>query len=114
MTTEWKACPTIEDVVEAKKRGTKFVFASGGHEEWSNWDGELLSALCIRIQALHKKLADTLAACKLKDESLEAAHNGLRWWMDAFPTSRNGSRQRGNAEDCKSTRHPARRLCAQG
>jgi len=44
------------------------------------WD----KAYEIAALASHK-LAAALAACKLKDESLEAAHNGLRWWMDAFP-----------------------------
>ncbi len=34
---------------------------------------------------LRQQLAAKQAACELKDESLEAAHNGLRWWMDAFP-----------------------------
>lgn len=37
------------------------------------------------IESLRQQLAAVLAACKQKDESLEAAHNGLRWWMDAFP-----------------------------
>ena len=37
------------------------------------------------IRSLNQQLAAALAACKLKDESIEAAHNGLRWWMDAFP-----------------------------
>ena len=32
-----------------------------------------------------KLLSAAIAAVKLKDESLEAAHNGLRWWMDTFP-----------------------------
>ena len=36
-------------------------------------------------EELRKQLAAAIAACKLKDESLEAAHNGLRWWMDTFP-----------------------------
>jgi len=34
-----------------------------------------------------QQLAAALAACKLKDEALEAANNGLRYWMDAFPLS---------------------------
>lgn len=34
---------------------------------------------------LCQQLAAALAACKLKDVTLESAHNGLRWWMDAFP-----------------------------
>ena len=38
-----------------------------------------------QIEQMHQQLAAALAACKLKDEALEAAHNGLRWWMDAFP-----------------------------
>ena len=38
-----------------------------------------------RLAKVEQQLAAALAACKLKDESLEAAHNGLRWWMDAFP-----------------------------
>lgn len=38
-----------------------------------------------RIESLRQQLAAALAACKLKDVTLEAAHNGLRWWMDAFP-----------------------------
>ena len=33
----------------------------------------------------NQQLAAAIAACKLKDESIEAAHNGLRWWMDTFP-----------------------------
>ena len=37
------------------------------------------------IAGLKNDLAAAIAACELKDESLEAAHNGLRWWMDAFP-----------------------------
>ncbi len=37
------------------------------------------------IAILTRETAQALAACKQKDESLEAAHNGLRWWMDAFP-----------------------------
>ncbi len=37
MTTEWKACPTIEDVVEAKKRGDEIEYSTiyGG---WAKWD----------------------------------------------------------------------------
>ena len=38
-----------------------------------------------QIESLRQQLAAAIAACELKDESLEAAHNGLRWWMDAFP-----------------------------
>lgn len=38
-----------------------------------------------QIEQMRQQLAAAIAACKLKDESLEAAHNGLRWWMDAFP-----------------------------
>ena len=38
-----------------------------------------------RLAKVEQQLASALAACKLKDESLEAAHNGLRWWMDTFP-----------------------------
>ena len=38
-----------------------------------------------REMELRQQLAAALAACKQKDEALEAAHNGLRWWMDAFP-----------------------------
>lgn len=37
----------------------------------------------VRLQK--EKAAQAVTACNLKDESLEAAHNGLRWWMDAFP-----------------------------
>ena len=37
------------------------------------------------VDSLEQQLAAALAACKLKDEALEEAHNGLRWWMDAFP-----------------------------
>jgi len=37
------------------------------------------------LEKAQQQLAAALAACKLKDASLEAAHNGLRWWMDAFP-----------------------------
>ena len=37
------------------------------------------------VKGLEQQLAAALAACKQKDEALEAAHNGLRWWMDAFP-----------------------------
>mgnify|MGYP003440760176 CR=1 FL=1 len=37
------------------------------------------------IESLRQQLGDTLAACKLKDESLEAAHSRLRWLMDTFP-----------------------------
>ena len=48
--------------------------------------GEEVVAECLdEIESLRQQLAAALAACKLKDESLEAAHNGLRWWMDAFP-----------------------------
>ena len=36
-------------------------------------------------EMLEQQLAAAIAACKLKDEYLEAAHNGLRWWMDTFP-----------------------------
>lgn len=38
-----------------------------------------------KCDQLRAELVKALAACKLKDASLEAAHNGLRWWMDAFP-----------------------------
>jgi hypothetical protein len=38
-----------------------------------------------RLAKVEQQLAAAIAACKLKDESIEAAHNGLRWWMDAFP-----------------------------
>ncbi len=38
-----------------------------------------------RLAKVEQQLAAALAACKLKDESLESAHNGLRWWMDTFP-----------------------------
>ena len=38
-----------------------------------------------RLAKVEQQLAAALAACKLKDVTLEAAHNGLRWWMDAFP-----------------------------
>ena len=34
---------------------------------------------------LRAELVNALAACKVKDVTLESAHNGLRWWMDAFP-----------------------------
>ena len=44
-----------------------------------------LAAAGILIESLRQQLAAAIAACELKDESLEAAHNGLRWWMDAFP-----------------------------
>ena len=37
------------------------------------------------VDSLEQQLAGAIAACKQKDESIEAAHNGLRWWMDAFP-----------------------------
>lgn len=37
------------------------------------------------IESLQQQLATAIAACKLKDVTLEAAHNGLRWWMDTFP-----------------------------
>ena len=36
-------------------------------------------------ESLRQQLSAALAACKVKDEPLEAAYNGLRWWMDAFP-----------------------------
>ena len=38
-----------------------------------------------RLAKVEQQLAAALAACKQKDESIEAAHNGLRWWMDVFP-----------------------------
>jgi hypothetical protein len=38
-----------------------------------------------KIANVEAQLAGAVAACKMKDEQLEAAHNGLRWWMDAFP-----------------------------
>ena len=44
-----------------------------------------IESLRQQLAASQKREAAALAACKLKDESLEAAHNGLRWWMDAFP-----------------------------
>ena len=47
-------------------------------QEWALHTNEV-------IRSLNQQLAAALAACKLKDESIEAAHNGLRWWMDAFP-----------------------------
>ena len=40
---------------------------------------------CDEIESLRQQLSAALAAIKVKDESLEAAYNGLRWWMDAFP-----------------------------
>lgn len=47
-------------------------------------DGKLSDWLD-EIESLRQQLAAALAACKQKDESLEVAHNGLRWWMDTFP-----------------------------
>ncbi len=44
-----------------------------------------LHEVSVHCATVEQQLAAALAACKLKDESLEAAHNGLRWWMDAFP-----------------------------
>ena len=46
---------------------------------------EMEMSLADRCEELEQQLAAALAACKQKDESIEAAHNGLRWWMDAFP-----------------------------
>ncbi len=47
-------------------------------QEWALHTSEV-------IRSLNQQLAGAIAACKQKDESLEAAHNGLRWWMDTFP-----------------------------
>lgn len=37
MTTEWNNCPTIEDVVEAKKRGDDIEVY--GMSRWASWTG---------------------------------------------------------------------------
>lgn len=56
----------------------------GPNASFDGHDSDLASAGML-IESLRQQLAAAIAACKQKDESLEAAHNGLRWWMDAFP-----------------------------
>lgn len=56
----------------------------GPNASFDGHDSDLASA-GILIESLRQQLSAAIAACKLKDASLEAAHNGLRWWMDAFP-----------------------------
>lgn len=56
----------------------------GPNASFDGYDSDLASA-GILIESLRQQLSAALAACKLKHGALEAAHNGLRWWMDAFP-----------------------------
>lgn len=42
-----------------------------------------IESLRQQLAASQKREAAALAACKLKDKSLEAAHNELRWWKVA-------------------------------
>ena len=86
---------TINDWLEAQRiKGGPHGFECIGiirmQQVWEAAREDLLQQLSTaqdENDELRQQLAAALAACKVKDEALEAANNGLRYWMDAFPLS---------------------------
>jgi len=57
------------------------------HEDWRYADSDALRKAAFEggQESLRQQLAEAQAALVQTRDSLEAACNGLRWWIDAFP-----------------------------